>query len=232
MRVAPGAAKLVLPLAVLAAVVPVCAGAGAGETSPVIVTLDTTAGEIEVAVFVDRAPLSAADFLRYVDRGLYDGAAFYRVVRADNDRGTPKIEVIQGGLLDEAKALPPVAHETNRDTGVTHTDGTLSLARGAPGTGGGEAFFICVGDQPALDFGGTRNPDGQGFAAFGRVVRGMDVVRKVQAMPANAPSSSEYMKGQLLSEPVVIRRAFRKPVPAVVGELDIKPGESQVHPSA
>lgn len=177
---------------------------------PVVVTLDTAAGEIDVAVFADKAPLSAADFLRYVDRGLYDGAAFYRVVRADNDHGTPKIEVIQGGLLDEAKALPPIAHETTRDTGVAHTDGTLSLARGAPGTGGGAAFFICVGRQPALDFGGTRNPDGQGFAAFGRVVRGMDVVRKIQAMPADGPADSEYMRGQILNHPVAIRKAYRK----------------------
>jgi peptidyl-prolyl cis-trans isomerase A (cyclophilin A) len=221
---------LVFSLAVLAALAPVRAGAAAGETSSVIVTLDTAAGEIDVAVFVDKAPLSAADFLRYVDRGLYDGGAFYRVVRADNDHGTPQIEVIQGGLLDEAKALPPIAHETTRDTGVTHTDGTLSLARGAPGTGGGAAFFICVGAQPALDFGGTRNSDGQGFAAFGRVVRGMDVVRKIQAMPADVQSSSEYMKGQVLSEPVVIRRAFRKPAPAAVAEHDIKAGETHVHP--
>jgi peptidyl-prolyl cis-trans isomerase A (cyclophilin A) len=134
-------------------------------------------------------------------------------VRADNDRGTPKIAVIQGGLLDEAKTLPPIAHETTRDTGITHLDGTLSLARGAPGTGGGAAFFICVGDQPALDFGAKRNPDGQGFAAFGRVVRGMDVVRKIHAMKADAPSPSEYMQGQILPESVVIRRAYRKPLP-------------------
>jgi peptidyl-prolyl cis-trans isomerase A (cyclophilin A) len=185
----------------------------AAEGTPVIVTLATAAGEIDVAVFTEKAPLSAADFLRYVDRGLYDGAGFYRVVRADNDRGTPKIEVIQGGLLDETKALPPIAHETTRDTGITHVDGTVSLARGAPGTGGGAAFFICVGDQPALDFGAARNPDGQGFAAFGRVVRGMDVVRRIHAMKADAPSPSEYMKGQILSEPVAIRKAYRKPAP-------------------
>jgi len=184
-----------------------------GAAAPVVVTLETTAGEIELAVFADKAPLSAADFLRYVDARLYDGAAFYRVVRADNDRGTPKIAVIQGGLLDETKALPPIAHETTRDTGITHVDGTISLARGAPGTGGGAAFFICVGDQPALDFGATRNPDGQGFAAFGRVVSGMGVVRTIHAMKADAPSPSEYMQGQILPEPVVIRRAYRKPLP-------------------
>jgi len=208
MRVARAAAPLISAMALLAILAPVHAAA-AGDAAPVIVALDTTVGEIDVVVFADNAPLSAADFLRYVDRGLYHGAAFYRVVRADNDRGTPKIEVIQGGLLDEAKALPPIAHETTRDTGIAHLDGTLSLARGAPGTGGGAAFFICVGDQPALDFGATRNPDGQGFAAFGRVVRGMDVVRKIQAMKSEAPSESPYMAGQLLTEPVVILHARR-----------------------
>jgi peptidyl-prolyl cis-trans isomerase A (cyclophilin A) len=183
------------------------AAAPAGE---VHVVLDTDAGAIEIAVDTAHAPLSAGDFLRYVDAGLYDGAAFYRVVRADNDHGTPKIEVVQGGLTDESRALPPIAHETTRETGILHRDGTVSLARGQPGTGSGAAFFICIGDQPALDFGGTRNPDGLGFAAFGHVVRGMDVVRKIQAMKSDAPSDSPYMAGQLLTEPVVIRHARRR----------------------
>lgn len=209
---------LAFALAVLGVAVPMYATERTEDDAPVIVTLETGAGEIDVAVYVERAPLSAADFLRYVDGGLYDGAVFYRVVRADNDHGTPKIEVIQGGLLDEAKALPPIAHETTRDTGITHTEGTLSLARAAPGTGGGAAFFVCVGAQPALDFGGMRNPDGQGFAAFGRVVRGMDVVRKIHALPATAPSPSEYMAGQLLSEPVTIRKAYRSAPPPATND--------------
>lgn len=183
-------------------------------SAPVVVTLVTTAGEIDVEVDVRNAPLSAADFLRYVDRGLFEGASFYRVVRGDNDRGTPKIAVVQGGLLDEAKALAPVEHETTQRTGLRHADGTISLARGAPGTGSAAGFFICVGDQPALDFGATRNPDGQGFAAFGRVVRGMDVVRKIHAMKADGPADSEYTQGQMLSEPVAIERALRKAAPA------------------
>ena len=182
----------------------------ASATPPVVVTLATSAGEIDIEVFDDRAPLSAADFLRYVDRGLYDGAAFYRVVREDNDHGTPKIEVIQGGLTDEAKALPAIAHETTRATGIRHTDGTVSLARGEPGTGSAAAFFICIGDQPALDFGGMRNPDGQGFAAFGRVIRGMDVVRKIQRMRSDGKSDSPYMEGQMLASPVIIRHASRR----------------------
>ena len=210
MKNAHAAGVSIVALVVLLLVGVVDAGTVADEPAPVIVTLDTAAGEIDVAVYVDKAPLSAADFLRYIDRGLYDGAAFYRTVRADNDHGTPKIEVVQGGLLNGTKALPPIAHETTRDTGINHRDGTVSLARSAPGTGSAAAFFVCVGKQPALDFGGMRNPDGQGFAAFGRVVRGMDVVRKIHAMPANAPSPEPYMQGQLLSEPVVIRKACRK----------------------
>jgi peptidyl-prolyl cis-trans isomerase A (cyclophilin A) len=178
--------------------------------APIVVTLTTSEGEIDVEVFADKAPLSSADFLRYVDKGLYDGASFYRVVRGDNDRGTPKIEVVQGGMADEANALPPIAHETTERTGIRHVDGTVSLARGEPGSGSASAFFICVGDQPALDFGGTRNPDQLGFAAFGRVVRGMDVVRRIHVMPADGPADSEYMAGQMLSHPVVIEKARRK----------------------
>lgn len=178
---------------------------------PVVVTLVTSAGEIDVELFTEKAPLSSADFLRYVDRGMFDGAAFYRVVNAANDRGTPKIEVIQGGLLDESRALPPVAHETTEQTGIRHVDGTVSLARAEVGTGTASAFFICIGDQPALDYGGMRNPDGQGFAAFGRVIRGMEVVRKIQTLPAGGASESEYMRGQMLTTPVVITKAILNP---------------------
>jgi peptidyl-prolyl cis-trans isomerase A (cyclophilin A) len=182
----------------------------AAAVPPVLVTLVTSAGEIDVEVNVASAPLSSADFLRYVDGGLYEGGAFYRVVRKDNDHGTPRIEVIQGGLLDEAKALAPIDHESTRVTGLRHLDGTISLARGPVGSGSAAAFFICVGDQPALDFGAQRNPDGQGFAAFGRVVRGMNVVRKIHGMAAGSSSDSEYTKGQMLTEPVTILRAVRK----------------------
>jgi peptidyl-prolyl cis-trans isomerase A (cyclophilin A) len=187
----------------------------ADRAATVTVTLETTAGPIDVTVYPERAPVSAGDFLRYVDQGLYDGGAFYRVVRADNDHGTPRIEVIQGGLQDESRALPRVAHETTRDTGITHLDGTISLARGAPGTGSGAAFFICVGDQPALDFGGRRNADGLGFAVFGRVTRGMGVVHAIYGMKSDGPAPSEYVQGQMLSPPVAIVRAYRKSSPTM-----------------
>lgn len=173
------------------------------------VVLETELGDIHVRVFEDRAPVSAADFLRYVDEGRYAGAGFYRTVSPGNDNGSPVISVIQGGLLDEAIALPPVAHETTEETGILHTNGVVSLARGEPGSGGGAAFFICIGDQPALDFGGTRNPDKQGFAAFGRVVRGMDVVKAIHERETASESDDPYTAGQILAEPVRIIAARR-----------------------
>jgi peptidyl-prolyl cis-trans isomerase A (cyclophilin A) len=191
-------------------------GAEASISPGTRVLLDTEAGAIEVEVFPDRAPLSACDFLAYVDAGLYEGAGFYRVVRHDNDRGAPKIEVVQGGLLDETKQRAPIAHETTQMTGLKHVDGALSLARGAVGTGGAGAFFIVIGDQPALDYGAKRNPDGEGFAVFGRVIRGMDIVRRIHRLPADAPTSDAYTQGQLLTHPVRFLKAVRQgPMPAV-----------------
>lgn len=193
--------------------------AHAQSTDSVRAVLHTQLGDITVAVFPTAAPLSACDFLAYVDEGLYRDARFHRVVRHDNDRGSPKIEVIQAGLREGAKERPPIAHETTRDTGLRHVDGTLSLARAAVGTGGGGAFFIVIGSQPSLDFGGLRNKDRQGFAAFGRVVNGMDIVKRIHAMPADAPTSDEYLRGQVLSKAVVIHGAKRiDPLPAVCTE--------------
>ena len=156
----------------------------AGKTTRV--RIDTDAGQILVDVFVDKAPNTAANFLRYVKEKRYNGGAFYRVVTMRNQPTSPiKIEVIQGGIDgDSTKRLPPIAHESNDKTGIKHLDGTISMARGAPGSASSE-FFICINAQPELDFGGKRNPDGQGFAAFGRVVKGMDVVRKIQQAPAD-----------------------------------------------
>ena len=173
------------------------------EENPRVV-LETELGAITIEVMIDAAPISGGDFLTYVEKGLYPGEGFYRVVRsADNDNGSPKIDVIQGGVLDESRRLEPVAHETTEATGIQHTDGTISLARGDVGTGSAAYFFITVGDQPSLDFGGTRNADGQGFAAFGRVVDGMAVVRKIHELDPELFESGEgYMAGQLLKEPL------------------------------
>ena len=150
------------------------------------VRIDTDAGEILVDVFVDKAPNTAANFLRYVKEKRYNGGAFYRVVTMRNQPTSPiKIEVIQGGIDgDSTKRLPPIAHESNNKTGIKHLDGTISMARGAPGSASSE-FFICINAQPELDFGGMRNADGQGFAAFGQVVKGLNVVRNIQQAPAD-----------------------------------------------
>ncbi len=150
------------------------------------VAIKTDLGEIIIEVFERQAPVTAANFLAYVDQKLYDGASFYRIVRPDNQPGkSVKIEVIQGGLefMPQARPRRPIPHETTDKTGVHHEDGTISMARDIPGSASSE-FFICINAQPELDFMGLRNPDGQGFAAFGRVVEGMDIVRKIQGLPS------------------------------------------------
>lgn len=166
---------------------PTPAAAAAPASAMPRVLIDTDAGAITVEINQDKAPVTAANFLQYVKDGRYDGGAFYRVVTMQNQPTSPvKIEVIQGGVDgDSSKMLPPITHETNDKTGLKHLDGTISMARGAPGTAASE-FFFCINDQPELDFGGKRNPDGQGFAAFGTVIEGMDVVRKIQQMPADS----------------------------------------------
>jgi len=182
----------------------------AKEAQNVHVVLETTQGDIHMDIAVQAAPVSAGSFLEYMDKGLYEGAAFYRTVRKENDNGSPVIEVIQGGIIDVSKSLPPIAHETTEQTAIKHTNGTLSLARGGPGTASGAAFFISIGDNPSLDFGGQRNKDGLGFASFGRVIKGMDVVKKIHQLPSDQPTDTPYTKGQILNEPVMIIKAYRK----------------------
>lgn len=171
----------------------------AGSPDNPRVVIQTDAGEFELELYPGQAPVTAGNFLRYVRDGLFDGSSFYRVVREDNQPDNPvKIGVIQGGLgfREDARRFPPIAHETTGQTGIRHTDGVISMARGKPGSASSE-FFICAGDQPELDFGGRRNPDGQGFAAFGKVVRGLELIRKIQQLPA---------EGQMLKSPVKILR--------------------------
>lgn len=171
------------------------------------VVLTTALGAIEVAVDLARAPISGGDFLKYVDRKLFDGGAFYRTVRPDNDINPVKIDVIQGGVLGDRKLLPPIPHEPTNKTGLHHRDGTISTARDKPGTGSAGAFFICIGNQPELDFGGNRNPDRQGFAAFGQVIHGMEVVRAIWKSKTGAPDGG--MGAQKLTPPIEIVSAKR-----------------------
>lgn len=156
----------------------------AGQELPRVM-IQTTLGSIEVEVDTVRAPITGQNFLRYVDQGAYRSGRFHRTVRPDNQPESPvKIEVVQGGPAPgRSLDLPPIPLEPTSDTGLAHEDGTISMARDGPDTATSD-FFICVGDQPELDHGGKRNPDGQGFAAFGRVVRGMNVVRLIHTARA------------------------------------------------
>jgi peptidyl-prolyl cis-trans isomerase A (cyclophilin A) len=173
------------------------------------VVMSTSQGDIEIDLNTDKAPITAGNFLRLIDAGLLDGGSFYRVVSYETDRGSPKIEVIQGGRGDELEGeIDAIDHETTEQTGILHTDGAISMARGGVGTATSE-FFIVIGEQPGLDHGAARNDDMQGFAAFGMVVSGMDVVRKIQGLPADGPSDSDYTIGQILVEPVIISSVRR-----------------------
>jgi len=158
-------------------------------------------GEIYARLDLRRAPVTSLNFLRYVDAGLFDSTCFYRVVRFDNQpKDSVRIEVIQGGRYEnEDNGFPPIIHETTEITGIRHRNGTVSMARSRPGSATSE-FFICIGDQPELDFGGKRNPDRQGFAAFGKVIKGMDVVRQIHATNSS---------GQYLEKPVLITEIIR-----------------------
>ncbi len=171
------------------------------------VLIETPLGTIEVEIDTVRAPETSANFLKYVDGKFYDGGRFHRTVKPDNQPQSEfKIEVVQAGTnpARSKELFAPIALERTSTTKLSHVDGTISMARSSADTGRSE-FFICIGDQPELDFAGKRNADGQGFAAFGRVVRGMDVVRKIQASPANA---------QTLTPPVAILSIRRQAAPA------------------
>ena len=149
------------------------------------ISMETELGPIQLELYPDRAPITVSNFLRYVDENRYEDFHFYRVVHMENQPDNDvKIEVIQGGLWFDKHPmeLPTIIHETTDKTGIRHLNGTLSMARLEPGTASSE-IFICINDQPELDFGGKRNPDSQGFAAFGKVISGMDVVRKIQLLP-------------------------------------------------
>ena len=164
------------------------------------VEIVTEFGEIEMELYPQQAPKSVAAFLSYVESGFYNRTSFYRVLNQENQpMGAAEAALIQGGLwANKEKKQDPVAtieHETTKQTGLLHQDGTVSLARGVPGTASTE-FFICIGDQPGFDFGGGNNSDNQGYAAFGKVTKGMDVVRKIHHKPVD---------GELFISPVFIK---------------------------
>jgi peptidyl-prolyl cis-trans isomerase A (cyclophilin A) len=182
----------------------VSAARAADPAKPVHVLIKTEKGDIEVELDAAKAPATVANFLRYVDGHFYDGGRFHRTVTKGNQPASNvKIEVIQAGINPALAKVefPPIKLERTRDSKLPHKDGTISMARDGPDTATSD-FFICIGDQPELDFRGKRNPDGQGFAAFGRVIKGMDVVRTIQAGAAN---------DQTLNPPIKILKVERQP---------------------
>jgi peptidyl-prolyl cis-trans isomerase A (cyclophilin A) len=170
--------------------------------APHRVRIETEKGNIEVEIDVDSAPATAENFMYYVDGGFYEGGRFHRTVHDDNQPNNEfLIDVIQAGIDPERRGQgrPAIALERTRDTGLKHLAGSISMARSGPDSATSD-FFICVEDEPELDFGGRRNADGQGFAAFGRVTSGMDLVRAIQRSPAD---------GQILNPPIRILRIVR-----------------------
>lgn len=168
------------------------------------IAIQTGLGNIEVELYLDKAPVSAGAFLSYIDSGFYKKAAFYRVLNQDNQPSDAfKAELIQGGIWRTNHKLfvsvPGIKHETTEQTGILHKDGIISLARQEPGTATTE-FFICLGDQPGFDYGGENNPDKQGYAAFGKVIKGMNIIKTIYNRPEN---------DQAFTPPVIIYDIIR-----------------------
>lgn len=198
------ARRIILAIAALglAAIQSGHAQAAGAQRGIVRVVIETERGNIDVALDSAHAPRTVTNFLKYVDAGAYTNGKFHRTVTpANQPTSSVLIEVIQAGADPSRGAMfAPIELERTSDSGLHHRDGTISMARAGPNTATSD-FFICIGDQPALDFGGRRNSDGQGFAAFGQVSRGMDIVRAIQRLPAN---------GQTLTPPVRILGIHRQ----------------------
>jgi peptidyl-prolyl cis-trans isomerase A (cyclophilin A) len=172
-----------------------------GQGAKPRVAVLTDKGAIVLELEATRAPITTANFLRYVDAHRFDGATFYR---ASRDKSDPTVGLIEGGLQnDPARLFPPIAHESTTQTGLKHVDGTISMARYAPGSATAD-FFICIGPAPYLDADPSAAGDNAGFAAFGHVAEGMEVVKAILALPTNGVARNPVMKGQILSPPAPI----------------------------
>ena len=202
---------LTLALAILPLRVSAQSNDAGGANAPasqalVNVRLETTEGPIVVALEQGRAPITTANFLRYVDEKRFDGISFYRAVNV-----APGFGLIQGGLRGDArKLLPPIKHEPTTVTGLSHIDGAISMARNAPGTADA-SFFITVGAIPSMDADPKQSGDNLGFAVFGHVTEGMDIVRHILQEPTSPTEGEGVMKGQMLVQPVRILSARRIP---------------------
>jgi peptidyl-prolyl cis-trans isomerase A (cyclophilin A) len=167
------------------------------------VALTTTAGVITLALDETHAPITTANFLRYVDGKRLDGVAFYRTMKMEEGLG-----LIQGGVRDPRKLFPPIAHEPTSQTGLSHDDGAISMARNAPGTATAD-FFIILRGMHSLDAHPEQSGDNSGFAVFGHVVEGMDVVKAIHNSPTSATEGNGVMKGQMLEPKIQIISAKR-----------------------
>jgi len=194
-------------LLAFAAALAVAKPAAAAEPDVTPVALATPLGRIVIGLETKRAPITAANFLKYVDRRLYDGASFYRASRPPGS-AADDFGLVQGGLQnDPKKVLPPIAHESTLKTGLSHVDGTISMGRHAPGSAQAD-WFICLGDQTYLDA-DPKDPKTPGFAAFGRVTEGMEILKQVLVMPVDPRKGEGAMKGEMLAKPVPILTARR-----------------------
>jgi peptidyl-prolyl cis-trans isomerase A (cyclophilin A) len=203
--------KRLLTALFLCIAAPVSAQAPAAAPAPAPATarvlIHTSAGDILVALETERAPITAGNFLHYVDTRRLDGAEFYRAMHTAADAG-----LVQGGVRDGAKLFPPIGHEPTSQTGLSHVDGALSAPRFAVGSARGD-FTIMVGNQPYLDAGPGSAGDGLGYAVFGRVIEGMDVVRAILAAPTSPTEGEGVMRGQMLFPRIKILTARRVPPP-------------------
>jgi len=204
-------------LAVCAIALLACSAPAAAQdqkADDVLVRIETALGSVDIAIDAKHAPITAANFLKYVDAKLFDGGRFHRVTRPDNytpappDR--PAMAIIQGGIdpARRSEGFPAIPLERTSVTGLRHVVGTVSMARGAQADTARSDFFICLDEQPSLDFGGRRFDDAQGAAAFGRVVKGLDVVRRIQEQPTSKDADTP-MGRQTLTAPVTITRMSR-----------------------
>jgi peptidyl-prolyl cis-trans isomerase A (cyclophilin A) len=189
----------------LAAAAALAAGPAWAQPARTRVRLETDKGVIAAELADDKAPITVANFLHYVDTGRMDGAVFYRASRAP---GAPTMGLIEAGVKDPAKLFPPIAHESTLTTGLKHLDGTLSMARFAPGTATSD-FSICCGDAPYLDAHPEAPGDNAGYAAFGQVTEGMEVARSILVMPTTGAAANPAMQGEVIDPPVRILSARR-----------------------
>ncbi|MGC4103855.1 peptidylprolyl isomerase [Ferruginibacter sp.] len=187
---------------ILLAAVVICLFSCSSNQHPRIL-ISTNYGNIEAELYPDKAPKTVAAFLSYVDSGLFKNSSFYRVLLEESMASNDNTGLIQGGIWQsnskKAMALPGIEHESPRQTGLSHTNGTLSLARSKPGTANSE-FFICIGNQEGYDKSTGVDGDELGYAAFGKVTSGMEIVRKIQEQPAN---------GQSFTNPILIKNIER-----------------------